>query len=393
MMTKNIGTINWMAPELLQESGMINERTDVYSFGMVLFEIVSNLIPFYDRKTPEQIMFALVQGRRPIISKKVDSELSNLIRDCWKQSNEERPSIHQILVRLELRSLQPDLKYSSILYPFQFGLDFINLSKWKERTTNFRILEIQSSSGLSSNNVDKIDNSTSSPSSLNDENVLKLELDKTYSILNKMNKTNSFSISRLFGIYNRNMNDNFESKVISIIDEIERDIVSFKNESWKSDQQVWRKWMLDVLDLFLQKFEYSNDLDHSELKIVPLFHSFPNEEIAWKVCQNGFHEEFSSSFSSLNEQNELFGKGIYFTNNLEYCIESNFPNFKNEDQSKEYPVLLSFVLLGNVYPCVEDPSSSNNSIKGNPCQVKLKKKKKINFIFKIIKNLLFFILN
>ena len=55
-----------MAPELLDENGIINEKCDVYSFGMILYEIVSNLIPYYDRKTPEQVMFSIIQGKKPL---------------------------------------------------------------------------------------------------------------------------------------------------------------------------------------------------------------------------------------------------------------------------------------------------------------------------------------
>jgi serine/threonine protein kinase len=44
-LTNAVGTPQWCSPELLKKE-MVNEKTDVYSFAMVMYEMVANKIPF-----------------------------------------------------------------------------------------------------------------------------------------------------------------------------------------------------------------------------------------------------------------------------------------------------------------------------------------------------------
>ncbi|KAF5459883.1 hypothetical protein F2P56_019795 [Juglans regia] len=51
------GTYRWMAPEMIKEKHH-TKKVDVYSFGIVLWEIITALTPF-DNMTPEQAAFAV----------------------------------------------------------------------------------------------------------------------------------------------------------------------------------------------------------------------------------------------------------------------------------------------------------------------------------------------
>ncbi|KAL3571088.1 hypothetical protein D5086_028337 [Populus alba] len=53
------GTYRWMAPEMIKEKHH-TKKVDVYSFGIVLWELLTALIPF-DNMTPEQAAFAVCQ--------------------------------------------------------------------------------------------------------------------------------------------------------------------------------------------------------------------------------------------------------------------------------------------------------------------------------------------
>ncbi|KAM4107291.1 hypothetical protein ACB094_04G133200 [Castanea mollissima] len=55
------GTYRWMAPEMIKEKHH-TKKVDVYSFGIVLWELLTALIPF-DNMTPEQAAFAVSQKR------------------------------------------------------------------------------------------------------------------------------------------------------------------------------------------------------------------------------------------------------------------------------------------------------------------------------------------
>lgn len=52
------GTYRWMAPEMIKRKAY-NRKVDVYSFGLVLWEMVTGTIP-YEEMTPIQAAFAVV---------------------------------------------------------------------------------------------------------------------------------------------------------------------------------------------------------------------------------------------------------------------------------------------------------------------------------------------
>ncbi|RVX18646.1 Serine/threonine-protein kinase HT1 [Vitis vinifera] len=71
------GTYRWMAPEMIKEKHH-TKKVDVYSFGIVLWELLTALIPF-DNMTPEQAAFAVsqklvFQGLIKLFVKAVDSK-------------------------------------------------------------------------------------------------------------------------------------------------------------------------------------------------------------------------------------------------------------------------------------------------------------------------------
>lgn len=57
------GTYRWMAPEMIKEKHH-TKKVDVYSFGIVLWELLTALTPF-DNMTPEQAAFAVSQKVLP----------------------------------------------------------------------------------------------------------------------------------------------------------------------------------------------------------------------------------------------------------------------------------------------------------------------------------------
>lgn len=58
-----------MAPEVI--CGSYDEKCDVYSFAIILWEMVMQKHPFEDKKTSHAIMFAVTRDQRPEITKEV----------------------------------------------------------------------------------------------------------------------------------------------------------------------------------------------------------------------------------------------------------------------------------------------------------------------------------
>ena len=99
-MTLNLGTISWMAPELFGGDGHYTEAVDVYSFGMLLWEIVARDRPhlsFESWSIPEQVM----GGLRPPIPSFCPFEFSDIINQCWSKNPAHRPTFSQLVVQLK----------------------------------------------------------------------------------------------------------------------------------------------------------------------------------------------------------------------------------------------------------------------------------------------------
>ncbi|KAK9904880.1 hypothetical protein WJX75_004665 [Coccomyxa subellipsoidea] len=79
MMTNFQGTFEWAPPELIN-GGECSEKADIYSFGVILWEIVTAERPF--RK----------QFRAPRAPEECPADIAALIRDCLSPEPEARPS-------------------------------------------------------------------------------------------------------------------------------------------------------------------------------------------------------------------------------------------------------------------------------------------------------------
>lgn len=93
-MTQGIGTTCWLAPEVI-ENAHASLASDVYAFGIVLWEIVTRN-EVYEGLTAAQIIARVVKsGLRPVAPP--DCPLSDLMQACWAQDPSDRPSFKEIL--------------------------------------------------------------------------------------------------------------------------------------------------------------------------------------------------------------------------------------------------------------------------------------------------------
>ena len=102
------GTGAWMAPELWEES-VYSKASDVYAYGIVLWEIVSRKIPFQGFKN-FQISSKVVNNKeRPSIPPQAPSSLVALMGLCWKQDRAERLPTKEVITKLEALPLKQEL--------------------------------------------------------------------------------------------------------------------------------------------------------------------------------------------------------------------------------------------------------------------------------------------
>jgi len=109
-MTAETGTYRWMAPEVIEHKPY-DTKADVFSFGVLLWELLTGQIPYNDH-TPLQAAVGVVQkGLRPTIPPGCPMQLAAILTSCWSRDPAERPSFAELLRRLqELREHRLDLE-------------------------------------------------------------------------------------------------------------------------------------------------------------------------------------------------------------------------------------------------------------------------------------------
>ncbi|XP_007041053.2 PREDICTED: uncharacterized protein LOC18607035 [Theobroma cacao] len=99
------GTLPWMAPELLNgSSSKVSEKVDVFSFGIVLWEILTGEEPYANMHYGAIIGGIVSNTLRPPVPSYCDSEWKLLMEQCWAPDPVVRPSFTEIARRLRTMS-------------------------------------------------------------------------------------------------------------------------------------------------------------------------------------------------------------------------------------------------------------------------------------------------
>ncbi|NXY23600.1 RIPK1 kinase, partial [Atrichornis clamosus] len=124
----NAGTLFYMAPEHLRcVNAKPVEKSDVYSFGIVIWAIFANKEPYESNINEAQIYFGIMNGNRPDIKEIADKcpvEIIDLMKQCWEQESEKRPTFAEISERYKPfyyqnlgKSIEEDLNNLKKMWP------------------------------------------------------------------------------------------------------------------------------------------------------------------------------------------------------------------------------------------------------------------------------------
>jgi serine/threonine protein kinase len=101
--TKASGTVYWMSPELLQKKTCNTTASDVYAFGMIMYEIYSRKDPYHG-EDPECVIRDIIDpavDKRPPVPSSMKPCVSALMQECLVREPEERPTFDEIANRLK----------------------------------------------------------------------------------------------------------------------------------------------------------------------------------------------------------------------------------------------------------------------------------------------------
>lgn len=95
------GTLPWMAPELFERKPNSSE-SDIYSLGMVLWEILSRKVPF-EEALPAVIVGMVLTGKREELPENCPEVFRLMITACWNANPKQRPTAEQVGDQLKRR--------------------------------------------------------------------------------------------------------------------------------------------------------------------------------------------------------------------------------------------------------------------------------------------------
>src|SRR6266487_1597745 len=92
---KIFGVIPYLAPEVLSRKPYTKE-SDIYSFGMIMWEFTTGRKPFHDRPHDQYLMLDILKGERPQITDDTPEFYAKLMKKCWDHNPENRPTAVEI---------------------------------------------------------------------------------------------------------------------------------------------------------------------------------------------------------------------------------------------------------------------------------------------------------
>ncbi len=97
-MTKQKGTFQWMAPEVIKGS-TYSESSDVFSFGIIMNELVTRAPPYQgtDKKDVAKKVVNNPNYRPSYNEKKVPKDWADLMIKCWQHDEKKRPTFNEVI--------------------------------------------------------------------------------------------------------------------------------------------------------------------------------------------------------------------------------------------------------------------------------------------------------
>ena len=97
--SKVYGIVSYVAPELLRgtNNAKNTKESDVYSVGMLMWEIFAGHPPFDDRAHNHCLAFDICEGLQPPILPAMPKDYVQMMQRCWDVDPSKRPTMKELL--------------------------------------------------------------------------------------------------------------------------------------------------------------------------------------------------------------------------------------------------------------------------------------------------------
>ncbi|HEV7556884.1 MAG TPA: serine/threonine-protein kinase [Kofleriaceae bacterium] len=85
-----VGSPSYMAPEQLKSSKLVDARTDIWGLGVVMYELLSEQLPFTGDSMPELVLAITTEPPPPLFGGKIPGALIDIVYKCLSKNPDER---------------------------------------------------------------------------------------------------------------------------------------------------------------------------------------------------------------------------------------------------------------------------------------------------------------
>ena len=308
------GTVRWRAPESFRRGFKVADSMDIYSYGMVLWEIASRELPFADAMDEQTVINWIKDGEQETIPFDCPVGYGAVIRQTWLDA-QKRPSAEQAVKDLTLAKPQPAPAPTAKIYV--------------EKSWHFDpATERQAGLAPQDNKPYKILEATPKD---------KQKVVGFY----QHHPVPGYHVASVQVIYNRDFNQAFELQIKKLQ---QKDGNPAFAPSWGAENDP--QWRLATDRKWAELAKPQADPAYPAVKIVPLWHG----------TKRGILDSlFRTGYANLAiTDSGFFGRGLYGAYEAEYSYRVYGPGNSNQCKTPaEGALILNWVASFSAYPVID----------------------------------------
>ncbi|EXX51668.1 Kin2p [Rhizophagus irregularis DAOM 197198w] len=141
------GNLPYIAPEAMMGKGY-TFASDIYSFGILMWEILSGQIPFNDHEHNYDLAMKIVNGIRPKIVSSIPLNYEKLMKQCWDADPLKRPNTATLRNKIKKMwgdSYNDDNEFNTLEYNDSSQLSQVNLNSNSKLSSSSKISSLSAS--------------------------------------------------------------------------------------------------------------------------------------------------------------------------------------------------------------------------------------------------------